>query len=187
MSYDIRRIDPDADYVLYEQMYEWTESAPKWLRESTAAFGTLSRSDYIEGARWDRRIDIGIFDDGKLIACVTLILILHRIYEVHLEASRDADPALIIAAGCDIRDQLFGQYGAYEAFMWTPVWNRTVRRINKALGFEADNVSMFRGVSHGKLIEWRRYSIRSTTDGRNQNTATASTAATAEQYAERAV
>lgn len=187
MSYDIRRLDPDADSALYAQMYEWTESAPKWLHDATAAFGALSREDYINGARWDRRIDIGIFDDDKLIACVTLILILHRIYEVHLEAARGADPELIIAAGLNIRDQLFGQYEAYEAFMWTPVWNRTVRRINKALGFEPDNVSMFRGVSHGKLIEWRRYSIRSTTNGRNQNTAATATAEHAEQHAERAV
>jgi hypothetical protein len=158
MSYDIRRLDPITDSALFEAAYNWLVDSPQWRKDTEAVFGTLDREEYLAATHAPHRIDIGVFEDGELTALVTLTLVGHSTYEVHFEASRGASAKTVVAAGWEIRDQMF-RYGMQCAYTWTPHWNRRVLAINKAIGFQPDNVSMWRGSIGDRTIEWVRYSL----------------------------
>lgn len=143
----IRRL-LDTDDQLFAEIERWRANSPSWRQEPIDP-----------GAA---RIDIGVFDDGELIADVVLVLQAKDIYEVHLEAKRGASLDTIIEAGRTIRDQMFG-YGMQLAFVWVPRQHREVKEIIKAIGFQPDYVSMLQG--NGRLVERERFSLRST-DGR---------------------
>lgn len=158
---EIRRLHPTVDLPLFEQSFEWLVTSPKWRRHVEAVFGTLNREEYLL-TRWaETRIDIGVFDGPDYIAKVALHITAKHTYEVSLEARRDANPAVIIDAGCAIRDQLFGLYGAQLAYAWVPRWAKSIQAILTAIGFQDLGISMLRGVCRGRLIEWEQFSIRS--------------------------
>jgi hypothetical protein len=162
MSWTIRRLNPITDESLFHIAFGWLEDSPSWRRETEAVFATLDREQYLQATLDPARIDIGVFNGPEFIANVILTLRGMDIYEVHFEAAPDADPKTIIAAGCQIRDLMFGQYGMQMAYTWTPKWNRGVLAINKALGFEPSGVMMIHGTARGRLIDWVQYSIRRT-------------------------
>lgn len=174
-NWSIRRLDSNIDEPLFRTMFTWLEQSPSWRRETEAVFGTLDLTEYLAATHWDRRIDVGVFVGSTLIACVTMTLTAKDTYEVHFEASRQADPAVVVAAGRVIRDQMFA-YGTQLAYTYTPRWNRTVLAINNALGFRPSGVIMLRGTCRGRLIEWLQYQVKNPY-GRQQTENTAATAA----------
>lgn len=158
MDVTIRRLDPIADEPLFHIAFGWLEDSPSWRQETEAVFGTLDREQYLVNTIDDHRIDIGVFHGPEFIADVILTLRGKHTYEVHFEAAPDADPDAVITAGQWIRDQMLN-YGAQMFYTWTPKWNRSVLRINKALGFKPSTVTMLRGLCRGKLVEWVQYSL----------------------------
>lgn len=166
MNWYIRRLDPNTDEQLFEQMYDWLVGGPVWLRQCEAAWGPTDHDNYLAATHGEHRVDIGIFVADTLQACVTLTCATPNIYEVHLGARQGTNLRLIVQAGWAIRDQLFGEYGAEEVFLWTPRWNRPVRNAIKAIGFTPTNVTMWRGTYRGRLIEWVGYSIARSSYGR---------------------
>lgn len=160
MTCSIRRLNPITDTPLFAETYRWLMEGPEWRRETEAVFGTLNRSEFLAGPSMPGRCDIGIFDNKKFIANVILTICGRGVFEVHFEACREADPVVIVDAGQDIRDILFGRYGAERVITWTPKWNRTVLSINRAIGFRPNNVSMLYGKYRSRPIEWVQYSLR---------------------------
>lgn len=161
MTLEIRRLDPTADHVLFEQSYQWLIDGPQWRRECEAVFGTLDRTKWLAQTYTQGRFDIGIFIDQHFAASVGLIVRGTSIYEVHFDAERGTPLEAVIDAGISIRDQMF-DYGMQWCYTWIPHWNRPVLAVNKAIGFHPDNVSMLHGTCRGRLIEWVRYSLRNT-------------------------
>lgn len=161
MTLSIRRLDPITDQLLFEQSYSWLMDGPEWRRESETVFGTLDHTEWLAQTHSPGRIDIGIFMDGVFTADTILTIRGHNIYEVHFDAKRGTPLEVVTEAGISIRDQMFA-YGMEWCYTWTPHWNRAVLAINKAIGFRPDNVSMLHGTCRGRLIEWVRYSLRST-------------------------
>lgn len=159
MSIGIKRLNYTTDQALYRWAFSWLEDSPDWRRHTEAVFGTLDRSEYLQAARNDHRIDIGVVDGPLFIAKVALHLIAKHTYEVSLEAARGANTATIITAGMLIRDQLFGQYGARCVFAWVPRWAKGVQQVLLAIGFHDTYVSMLKGTCRNRVIEWLRFSI----------------------------
>lgn len=155
----IRRLDAEKDADLFLQSWGWLETSPRWRQETEAVFGAVDQDNYFTALANPERIDIGVFERGEFTSLVTLTLRASNIYEVHLEAGPAASADAIIFAGWQIRERMF-DYGMQRAYTWTPHWNRPVLRINKAIGFLPDNVSMFRGTCRNNLVEWVRYSLR---------------------------
>lgn len=167
----IRRLDPTADYRLFEWAFGWLHESPTWRQHSEAVFGTLDFDEYLAAAQDEKRIDIGIFDEDYFAAKVVLHLVAKNTYEVSLESNRATLHSLIAAAGLSIRDQLFGQYGAEAVFAWVPRWAKGVQAILRAIGFSPDHVSMLRGTCRGRTIEWLRFSIGRANEQQEQTTA----------------
>lgn len=150
--YTFRRLDPNEDAPLFEQAYQWIEESPSWRKETEAVFGTLDHEEFMAAPHWDHRVDIGVFAP-EFTALVSLTLRAKGVYEISFGAKSGTDPKVIIAAGIEIRDQMWAQ-GMELAVTWTPRWNRTVLAIDKAIGFVSTNVTMLHGVCRGRLIEW---------------------------------
>ena len=162
MNLAIRRIDPMQDGPLIEHSFSWLLNSPVWRQQTEDVFGTLDYQDYIVAHNNERRIDIAVFEGKYHRAVVTLHLVAKNTYEVSLQADRKARPDVIIAAGCLIRDQLFGLYQAQLVYAWVPRWAKGVKAILTAVGFLPDCVTMARGTARRRLIEWDRYSLRRT-------------------------
>lgn len=151
MSLGIRRLSPDTDGRLFDEVQRWLDESPSWRR-------TDDPGDPTDPCR----IDIGVFVDNCFAADVALVLRSPGVYEVYLDAKRGTSLDVLVEAGRTIRDQMF-DYGMQTAFVWVPRQHRTVKAVIKAIGFRPDYVSMLHG--NGQLVERERYSLRST-DGR---------------------
>lgn len=170
MSLAIRRIDPERDSLLIEHSFSWLLNSPTWRQQTEDVFGTLNYQDYVVAHNDERRIDIAVFEGKYHRAMVTLHLVAKNTYEVSLQADRTARANIIVAAGCLIRDQLFGIYSAQLVYAWVPRWARGVKAILTSIGFLPDNVIMARGTARGRLIEWDRYSLRRSDEQQEQAT-----------------
>lgn len=158
MTLEIRRLDPNADRLLYEQMFLWLHASPLWRQDTETVFGTLDLTEYMAATHDSTRIDVGVFEDGRLIADVIFTMRAKGVFEVHLEAARGADITAIVTAGRLIRDQIFAQ-GAQVVYAWVPRRNLAVIRILQAIGFSHTYVSMLRTTPGGRVTEWAKLNI----------------------------
>lgn len=154
----VRRLRVPDDLPLFEIAYSWLESSPQWRQDSEGVWNALDRDSYLAALNATDRIDIGVFVADALVAIVTLTLRAPHTYEVHFEAARGAPVDAVIEAGISIREQML-IYGAASFFTWTPRWNRAVLAINRAIGFLPQHVSMWRGTTGGRPIEWVLYAL----------------------------
>lgn len=154
---EIRRLGP-ANAPLFEVMYTWLLDSPPWRQDTEAVFGTLDHDAYLAAFSDPARIDVGVFEGSQLIADVIFTLRARGVFEVHLEAARGADTAVIITAGRLIRDQIFAQ-GAQVVYAWVPRRNTSVIAILQAIGFSCTYVSMLRRTPRGRVTEWVKLSI----------------------------
>lgn len=156
---DLRRLDPIADEPLFHIAFGWLEDSPRWRQEAEAVFGTLDREQYLAAATDSHRLDVGVFDGPEFIANIVLVLRAKGVYEAHLEAAPTAPATLVVQAAQMVANQLFVDYGAAAIYCWVPKCNRSVAKLNKAIGFQPDGVIMARGTVRGKLVDWHRYSM----------------------------
>jgi hypothetical protein len=181
MTLEIHRIDPARDYELFEKCYRWLQRSPRWRRDTEAVFGTMDQEEYLAAAHRPGRVDIGVFD-GNLIAKVALHLVARNTYEVSLEASRNVNLEAIIIAGCLIRDQLFGWYGAELAVMWVLTRHTGMHRIVHAIGFKPTGVTMLRRTPAGRVMEWQLFTLRSDYEQQKQTADPADTESGVHRY-----
>lgn len=152
MSYTLRRLDPIADDALLDSAWHWGDTNPRWWRDCDSVFGGGAREES------DRRLHVGIFDERDLRAVVHLDLVAKNTYEGHLAVKRGTPLKLLELPISAIIAQLFN-YGMVSAFIWLPTINSGIFRLCLAVGFEHDGVVMFKGETHGQVIEWKRLSI----------------------------
>lgn len=152
----LRRLDPKADELLYMQAYSWLAESPRWRKDSEAVW---EPEDYLAATHDPARMDVGVFDGGEMVATITLNLRAVGLYEVHLEAAPRTKVGLVVEAGREAADWMFNCYGAQQIWCWVVRANRPMRKIIKSIGFASSGVTMWRGVSHGKLIEWQQFTI----------------------------
>ena len=155
----MRRLDPEADEVLVREAVGWLDAAPRWCRDADAAWGTEDADAYLKQMREEPQADFGVFEAGELTAVVTVSLCGKGIYNSHLMARRGARPEAIAACIKALMVRLFEE-GMRESWNWVAARNAGVRRLLEAVGMVRDGVSRFKGQSHGRPIEWLRYSVR---------------------------
>lgn len=156
----IRRLDPAQDEFLIEHAFSWLLNSPIWRQNTEEVFGTLNYQDYLAAHHDSGRVGIAVFEGKYHRATVTLHLTAKHTYEVSLEADRATSLGVLMEAGRLIRDQLFGLYNAELVYAWVPMHAVGVRAVLTSIGFTTDRVTMLRGVTHSRLIEWELYSLR---------------------------
>lgn len=154
----LRRLDPATDQELFQTTWDWFAAAPQWYRDAHTAFNDDKQSDWLYNAGAPGRCDIGVWHDETFIADIILTACSARTVEVHFESAPNADTAALLSAFEMVRDRAWAQ-GIQRAVTWTPRFNRTILALDKAIGFVDRGVRMFKGITHGKPIEWVELSI----------------------------
>lgn len=78
--------------------------------------------------------------------------------EIHLSIVRGADIMELTKGFIEVRRELLDSFDMI--FGWVLRQNRGLQRICQQLGMEFYGVKMLHGSSHGKVLEWRCYSMR---------------------------
>lgn len=157
---ELRRLDPLEEMSLYAQAFEWGQMSPRWLREANGAFGTTDFCEFVLCALADDQIDIGVFEYGRLVGLISLVLRAPGVFEVYLRARRGTKVETLAVAARSVRDGLFmdGRLRVGEIFAFVASFNAPVLEVCRGCGLSADGVTVLRGESRGRVIEWLRVS-----------------------------
>lgn len=129
--------------------WEAEQQSPRWLRESNDVW-RISQEDYLEfcGQCWkiydldDAMLYVERFGDRA---------------EIHINALPEVNIENLVQRLIDIRKELFRDVAV--VFGWVLRQNKGVQRICRQLGMEFYGVTMLHGESHGRVLEWRCYSV----------------------------
>ena len=159
----IRRLHPIEDESLLREAFEWDAYAPSWYADSDSIFRPGSIEEYLQLAKGEDQIDVGVFDED-LVGLITISRRGDKIYEAHLSAKRGTNVEFLAEAGFQVREQLF-EIGMNVGFVWVAQKNLHVKKLCELVGFLPDglmmlrgsyNVKMLDGTIHYKPIEWVR-------------------------------
>lgn len=151
----IRKLDPATDRELYSLVWDWYQALPKWAHETLAAYSVQTFDEYMELANGPRT-NIGIFDEDKFIAMITVELVGSGVYELHLASTRRPSRELILEAFVNLSKVLFEELKATMAVSFTPSYDKGILALVRAAGMRQDGVEKLHGVSRGKVVLWRR-------------------------------
>lgn len=156
----IRKLDNNVDHSLLTTAYHWDDDAPRWRKDCEAAWGIASEADFLAAALAPTRLNIGVFDGDEMIGLIMLTLMAKDTYNVDIAAQRGADMAILEAGARNLTAQMFLYHNMKETFTFTPTCNRAILTLLNHVGFTPDGITVLKGQTHGKVIEWRRSSIR---------------------------
>ena len=156
---ELRRLDPERDEALIREAVGWLDDQPLFFRNCDAVWGTEDADAYLAQMKTDPQADFGVWDGREFIAVITVSLAGHRVYNSHLMAKRSADVEVLKVAIASVLNQMI-ENGMREGWMLLARKNYGVRRILEIVGMRRDGVTRIKGQSHGKPIEWVRYSVR---------------------------
>ena len=156
----IRKLDNNVDHSLLRAAYHWDDDAPRWRKDCEAAWGIVTEADFLAAALAPVRLNIGIFDDDKMVGLIMLTLVAKNTYFVDIAAQRGTDMAILEDGARNLTAQMFLHHGMQETFAFTPTRNHAILNLLNRVGFTPDGVTVLKGQTHGKVIEWCRSSIR---------------------------
>ncbi len=148
----IRRLNPVDDEALLHTAYLWDQDRPLWFRQMDAVYGPDDFNAYIEAAKGEKRIDVGVFD-GELIAVFVLSERSPDRFEVHVMAKRSLNNRILVEAAYQIRWQLF-ERGAKSISGWVASRNRPLLNLASMVGFVKSHLTMMKGSYRGRVIQW---------------------------------
>lgn len=156
----IRRLDNDTDHNLLVAAYAWDDGAPRWRKDCEAAWGITNLADFLAAAKSPRRLNAGIFSGNSMVGLIMLTLAAKDTYDSDIAAKRGTPLAVLVAGTRNLTAQMFHDHNMREAFTFTPTCNRAILNLLNRVGFTPDGLTVLKGQTHGKCIEWRRSSIR---------------------------
>lgn len=134
---------------LKEFWEEERDNMPRWFQDGSQAWG-CSWEDFK-----------GFYDQCEKVYDLgdTLIYVENIDGMANLHVSTLRGVKIDIPKWKEIRDELLTKYTIL--FAWIGKHNRGLRRIIEQCDFKYHGLQMFHGTSHGKVLEWRCYSIAS--------------------------
>ena len=153
----MRRLTRD-DEALLREAFRWDAERPQWYREMDKAFMWGDEDRFVGLVADQRYVLIGVFDP-QLVAIIIVVLEGYGLFAVHLCASRNADPDMLVVAGRSVIEDLLA-YDLVEFYGWVAEKHIGLKRICSNIGLSPDGICMYKGKYRGRLIKWLRYSIR---------------------------
>ncbi|HEX5085363.1 MAG TPA: hypothetical protein VFY40_25270 [Blastocatellia bacterium] len=169
--------------------FEWeTEDIPLWWSNAQQIFGADTWEESLERSRRPEQIDIAVLNPDQIYSgLITLVLIAPKSYEFFFSAPRKSDAELLALACFQVGKQLLiDDQTAERLYSWVCSRHRGAMRVNLMCGMGRDGLTMFKGRSHGRPLEWIRMTLTRERLLRLINVEEKATDHTAE-YAERAV
>lgn len=156
---NMRRLDPDRDEALVREAVGWVDAQPLFFRNCNAAWDRGDTpEDYLKLMRTEPQADFGLFEGAELVAVITVTLEGRGVFNSHLMVRPGTDPATVARGASGVMKGLLAE-GMVEGWSWLARKNYGARRILEAVGMRRDGVTRFKGQSHGRPIEWVRYSV----------------------------
>lgn len=157
----LRRLDPNDlnDVAMLKVAFEWeTEEIPLWWSNAQQVFGADTWEESLERSRRPGQIDIAVISDDSIYSgLITLVLVAPATFEFFFAAPRQSDAELLALACFQVGKQvLIDDRMAERLVSWVCSRHAGAMRLNLACGMERDGLSMFKGSSHGRPLEWIR-------------------------------
>jgi hypothetical protein len=151
----IRLLNIETERDLFIEAYNWRYEAPRWFQECLDIWKE-TLEDYLENSKDE--LHYGVWDGEVLIAVIRLIQDVPGLFNIHLSVRKGTDWNVLLAAGNCLRDFLFSA-GIQGAYGYLPVINKSISKLYECLGFTDSGIRVFKGIVHGRLMEWKHYFI----------------------------
>lgn len=157
----LRRLDPNKpnDEAMLKIAFEWeTENIPLWWADAQRIFGVDTWEESLARSRRPDQMDIAVLSrDAIYSGLITLVMVAPKIYEFFFSAPRQSDAELLSLACFQVGKQLLiDDQMADQLISWVCSRHRGALKVNTECGMERDGLSMFKGRSHGRPLEWFR-------------------------------
>ena len=135
------------DEELQKFWIEERDNMPQWFQDGSQAWG-CSWEDFKGFYEQCERV----YNLGDILVYVEKIGEYANLHISLLRGAKIDIPTLL-----NIRDELLKDYKLL--FAWVGKHNRGLKKIVEQCGLKYDGLQMFHGESHGRVLEWRCYSI----------------------------
>jgi len=152
---NLRRLDPDKDRAVYEEVFSWEKDYPRWLRDAEKSCG-MSLDEFLAKGKLEERADIGIFNPEITGMVSVNFNRAPKVFEAHIWARRGTSLETLAEAGLQVRNSLAMDLGMKGFFVWVVKRNNPIKKLCAMIGCVFDGVTMLDGESHGRPIEWVR-------------------------------
>jgi len=157
----LRRLDPDNsdDQAMLKIAFDWeTENIPLWWANAQQVFGVDTWEESLERSRRPEQIDVAVLDrDSIYNGLITLVLVAPKTYEFFFSGPRRSDAGLLALACFQVGKQMLIDDQIAELLIsWVCSRHRGALRVNQECGMEPDGLTMYKGRSHGRPLEWIR-------------------------------
>jgi hypothetical protein len=149
----VRLLNLDEERDLFIEAYNWRYDAPRWFQECLDIWKE-TLEDYLENAKDE--LHYGVWDDEVFVAVIRLIQDASGLFNIHLSVRRGTDWNVLLAAGNCLREFL-RSVGVSGTYGYLPVINKSISKLYQCLGFSDTGIRVFKGVVHGRLMEWQHY------------------------------
>jgi len=136
--------------ILRKFWHEEHENMPQWYSDGTDCWH-IDCDDFLSFCR--RMWKIYLINDTALLYIENL----GQTANIHFSLLRGADAVAMIPDFIEIRNKTFKH--VEMIFGWAARRNKGLQKILEACGFKYYGFQMFHGESHGKILEWRCFSI----------------------------
>lgn len=138
-----------------------TENIPVWWSNAQRIFGADTWEESLARSCRPEQIDIAVLDHDHIYSgLITLVLVQPKTYEFFFAAPRRSDAELLALACFQVGKRLLIDDGVAERLIsWVCARHRGAMRLNLTCGMRPDGLTMYKGRSHGRPLEWRRMSL----------------------------
>lgn len=145
------------DRPLIEEALGWINNFPRWVQDADKAWGRVTVDEYLTMLANDPQSDFGIFDDGEMVAEISISLFSKECYNSHLMMKRGARKEPVIVAAASLIKALKDR--GCSGFSWVLSKNYGLREIVETVGMKRDGLEQYKGQSHGQPLLWLRYAV----------------------------
>jgi len=150
----IRRLDPQTDEHLLREVYEWDKDYPRWFQDLEKVSHWPLEQFLAEAPD---RADLGVFDD-ELVALISIIRRAPYVYEGHIWAKRGSRVESLASGVSWVIERLVEDLKMRLGYVWIAKRNLPIKQMCIMANLKFDGSTVIDGESHGKPIEWQRFS-----------------------------
>lgn len=151
----IRRLNPESDEHLLREVYEWDKDFPRWYQDLEKV-SHWPLEQFLKEA--PDRADMGVFHGDEMVSLISIIRRDAGIFEGHVWAKRKTSVEQLASAVRWVVDRLVEDLQMRFGYVWIAKRNLPIKQMCIMAGLQPDGATVVDGESHGKPIEWQRFS-----------------------------
>lgn len=145
------------DRALIAEALAWINDFPRWIKDADKAWGHVTVDDYIAMLACDPQADFAVFDDGEMVAEISISLFSKECYNSHLMMKRGARKEAVMVAAASLIETL--RERGCRGYSWVLARNHGLREIVELIGMQRDGLEQYKGQTHGHPLLWLRYTV----------------------------